>query len=228
MQLLNSLQQRADAACEWDDCEARQDGARIAESLACGLTLLGDVLLNRVHSDVEQFYGADSVLVPVSLLKSEHETRAEIELYGIAESAAEVKNSRYVRRGGDWFLYWLAKMRFGAAAQEQPVRVRLAGYASKSPDQRRLAFSNVLVKTMPEANRAPLITFRLFPLAVWIATAMAFNDVLRAADVRNAQTAILPAIADCRDCHGRPLDNGVSCNTCGNPLWKYEWLTTAY
>ena len=227
MQLQDSPQQRADAACELDEHEARNDGAQIANSLACGLTLLRDALLRRVHRDVERFYGVDSMLAPLSVLKSEHETSVEIELYVIAESAAEVDNSKYVRRGGDWFLQWLTKLRLGDVSQEPNVRQRLADYVSKSPDQKRLAFSNILVKTMPEAGRAPLITFQLFPLAVWIATAIALSDSPRVTDLRNAQTAILPAIADCHKCQGRPLENGESCEVCGNPLWKYEWLTVA-
>jgi hypothetical protein len=139
----------------------------------------------------------------------------------------EAKTSGYIRRRGKWFTQWLAKMTFGQGADDARVRQRLADYAAQSADQRRLAFSNVLVKAMPEAGRAPLVTFSLFPLAAAIATAIAFGDVRRATELRNSQAAMLPAISDCQQCHGRPLANGASCEVCGNPLWKYQWLTAA-
>jgi hypothetical protein len=167
------------------------------------------------------------MLAPLSVLKSERETSVEIELYAIAESAAEIDNSNYIRCEGDWPLQWLTRLRLGDAREQPDVQQRLTQYVSKSADQRRLAFSNNLVKTMPEAGRAPLITFRLFPLAVWLATAIAFGDSPRAAELRKAQTAILPAIADCQKCQGRPFENGERCEICGSPLWKYEWLTAA-
>jgi hypothetical protein len=76
-----------------------------------------------------------------------------------------------------------------------------------------------------EAQRAPLVLFRLFPLSVRIVTAAAFNDGETAQSLHAEQLSILPAIADCSQCHGGLLKPGAKCATCGNPLWKFKWLT---
>ena len=47
-----------------------------------------------------------------------------------------------------------------------------------------------------------------------------------ARSLRKQQTSLLPAILDCHRCRGRLLDCGESCPECGNPLWKYNWLTS--
>ncbi|MCC6124903.1 MAG: hypothetical protein IT426_08075 [Pirellulales bacterium] len=78
-----------------------------------------------------------------------------------------------------------------------------------------------------EAASAPLVVFRLFPLAVQIVTARAFGDRKTADELRSRQADILPSINDCRHCRGRVLDVGEPCPKCGNPLWTYEWLIAA-
>ena len=103
----------------------------------------------------------------------------------------------------------------------------MSEYLKSSPADRRLIFTNVLVKTLREAGRAPLVLFRLYPLSVSIAISVAFGDQLEASEIRNRQISTLPAIADCHECHGRPLDNGEICSLCGNPVWSYKWLTAA-
>ncbi|MFO7908116.1 MAG: hypothetical protein R6U98_36080 [Pirellulaceae bacterium] len=61
-------------------------------------------------------------------------------------------------------------------------------------------------------------------MSVRIVTAIAFGKHMDAAEIRNRQTFWLPAIGDCPECHGRPLDNGEECSVCGNPIWRYRWL----
>jgi hypothetical protein len=87
-------------------------------------------------------------------------------------------------------------------------------------------FSSALERALPEARKAPLVIYRLYPRAVRIATAIAFGDALRAQEIRSEQISFLPIIADCHHCHGAPLENGESCVDCGNPLWKIKWLNT--
>ena len=84
---------------------------------------------------------------------------------------------------------------------------------------------DALLKELPRARHIRLVLFRLYPLAVRIVTDVAFGDHFRANELRNQQLALLPAIADCHECHGKTLDNGEKCRTCGNPVWLYEWLT---
>ena len=80
-------------------------------------------------------------------------------------------------------------------------------------------------RVLPESRHAPLVLFLLFPLAVQIVTASAFDDRGTASGQRRQQTAILPAITDCRQCRGQLLEFTEQCTACGNPLWKYDWLT---
>lgn len=220
------MEVHSDVIEEFNRHENRDDGAHVAGSLAGGLTVLRDSLYARMHDDVETMVGRDSMLLPVSDEKTEKLTKAEIELYQIAESAAAARERRYVRTDDEWYLQWLTRLRLGEAQAEARVVDRLTHYRSKTPDGLRLAFTNVLAGALPESSRAPLVLFRLLPLSVRIATALAFGDHLSASEARNQQVAYLPAIADCDQCGGKVLENGEQCRGCGNPLWEFQWLMT--
>ncbi len=83
-----------------------------------------------------------------------------------------------------------------------------------------------MARVVSESRRAPLVLFRLMPLAVEIVTTLAFGDSPKAAQLRNRQTVLLPAILDCHHCRGKLLDNGEQCPECGNPLWQFDWLSS--
>jgi cytochrome c553 len=214
------------AADEFDRHENRKDGVQVAGSLAGGLAFLRDSLFLRIHQDVERMLGMDSMLVPVSEIKAHWATTELIEAYEIAESTSAVIQFHYAGQEDDWYLRWLVRLRPDPLALDSDAVDRCRGYLSKTPDQRRGRFMDVLARTLPESRRAPLVLFRLFPLAIQIATALAFGDRRAAADLRRQQSSILPAITACRHCHGALLDCAEPCDACGNPLWKYEWLTT--
>lgn len=215
-----------EAAEEFNRREGRQDGARVATSLDAGLSILRDSLYHRLHEDVERIVGTDSMLMPLSPRKVEPVTKLEIECYQFVESQAAAELG-YLANREDWYLPWLVRLRLGPAGADETTRQRLDSYRAMPPDRRRLAFGDVLAKTFPESRRAPLVLFRLFPLAVHAATASAFGDHAGAAKIRSRQVAALAIIADCRECHGKILENGEQCRTCGNPLWKSEWLLAA-
>jgi len=215
----------AQLAEEFGRRAGRTDGLRVASGLAAGLTLLRKLLYSRLHEDVERIVGRDSMLMPVSEKKAEVSTKIEIEMYQIAESAAAARESRYLPAVDDWYRDWLVRLRLGPSPVEPRVQERVVDYLAKTPDQRRLAFSTVLARTLAESRRAPLVLFHLFPLSVQIATALAFGDTQAASKARGQQVILLPAIGDCRQCRGKVLDNGEQCPGCGNPLWKSEWLT---
>lgn len=219
------IKRRSEAATAFDQQHGRQDGAQVVNSLADGLSALRDLLYARAHGDAEHPIGLDSMMISAAALMQPELGRNEIELYQIAESAAMVADSRYLGEGNAWYLDWLARLRLGAAQKNPAVTNRLSHYLSKSPDDRRRAFSQILERTLPEAGHAPLVIYRLFPLAVWTATALAFGDHQGAEAARKRQIAILPGIADCPHCHGRVLANEEKCLQCGNPFWSYEWLT---
>lgn len=212
------------AADQWNQHLRRQDGLPVVTSLDAGLTLLRDLFYERMHADVERVVGKDSMLMPVSELKAFLATKTEIDVFQVAESACAARQFGYT--GTDtWYLLWLAGLRLGPAATDAATTQQLARYHPKTPDERRHLLMDTLLKLLPESGKAPLVLFLLVPLAVQLATALAWGDAARARDVRKRQQTCLPAIADCQECRGRVLDNGALCRQCGNPLWKFEWLT---
>ncbi|HUY91918.1 MAG TPA: hypothetical protein VMV10_24470 [Pirellulales bacterium] len=224
MSQLDRIKRRSDAATEFNQRHNRQDGAQIVNSLADGLNALRDLLYTRVHGDVEQRVGVDSLLVAAAEIKQLEMGRNEIELYEIAESATMVAERRYFPKDDPWYLDWLIRLRLGEAEKNPAASKRLSEYLSQSPDGRRRKFSQILESSLPDAGHAPLVIYRLFPLAVWVATALAFGDHAGAEDARRRQVAILPGIGDCPSCHGCVLANEERCPQCGNPFWNYEWL----
>lgn len=216
---------QTDAAAEFNRQTGRNDGVFATRAFVYGFTVLRDLLYDRLHMDVQRLVGEDSMLMPVSESKTESKSKGEIEVYQISVSAREVQDRGYLSGSGDWYAPWLSRLRLGAAADKPTVSQRLEHYLSQSPEDARLDFSNNLVKYLSEAGRAPLVVYRLFPLAVRIVTAMAFNDLLEARELRNRQISLLPAIGDCAECHGRLLESGERCRQCSNPMWKFEWLT---
>jgi hypothetical protein len=101
----------------------------------------------------------------------------------------------------------------------------LEEYVAQPASGRRLAFSTALERTLAEARKAPLVLYQLLPPAVAIVAATAFAEPAQADLARNEQRLILPALSDCRTCHGDLLPPRTSCSHCGNPLWKFAWLT---
>ena len=209
----------------FNDHEHRRDGAHVVGNLADGLTLLRRLFYTRVHEDVEIEIGRDSMLIPISEHKTEVSAKREIELYQVAESADTVGRHGYVGKEDDWFLNWLVCFRLPEAAAEASLTERLDAYRSADRDQRRLAFTDVLANVLHESRKAPLVLFRLMPLSVEIATSLAFGDAQAASDARKRQMTDLPAIRDCGRCRGEVLKSGEQCPQCGNPLWKFNWLT---
>lgn len=213
-----------EAAKEFNRHTHRNDGDRVAGSLSNGLTLLQDSLYSRLHDDVERIIGRDSMLMPVSELKTLQVTKAEIAVYQIAESTVAARNLGHIGPDDDWYFRWLAQLRLGESQVDAKTIERMTDYLSKTPHERQLAFTDVLARVLPESRRAPLILFDLLPLSIQIVTAVALGDHTDASELRHQQLAQQPAIADCRSCHGQVLENGEQCQECGNPLWKHEWL----
>lgn len=219
------LQRRAEAAAEFDAQLQRGDGTRVANSLADGLSLLCDLCYHRVHYDVERAFGMDSMLLPVSLSKSEAKAKLEIGLFQVVQSSVVVHDRGYVAGNQEWYLTWLARLRLGDDTEAPSISQQLARYAAQNENDRRLSFSQNLERAFPEASRAPLIVYRLLPLAVAVVTAVAFGDHDGASELRTRQQLLLPGIVDCQTCRGTVMENGEKCQQCGNPFWKYNWLT---
>jgi len=226
MDLEEFARRHSQAVEEFNRHEGRRDGDRVAASLTAGLSVLRDSLFSRMHEDVERVIGRDSMIIPVSEVKAQRAARTEIELYQITESGSAAREFSYVG-SLEWYVEWLCQLRLAEPLIDQTCCKRIREYLAETADNRRLRFESAVAKVLPEANRAPLVMFQLFPLCVQIATALAFADHNRASGLRRVQTGLLPAITDCRACHGKVLENGEQCPGCGNPLWKFAWLTTA-
>ncbi len=197
---------------------------QVTYSLVFGLNSLRALLFQRIHDDVEANVGNDSMLLPISVEESEQVAKCEIESFQAAVAALAVRDRHYTNCDMKWFVSWLAHLCLGEAVNDMKWRRRIRNYLAMSDDELRLSFSRNLENVFPEARLAPLILYRLFPLSVRIVTAIAFGHHLDAAELRNRQMLWLPAIGDCPECHGRPLDNGDQCAVCGNPIWTYHWL----
>ena len=213
----------AKAAAEFNQHEGRSDGSEIADRLVENLTALRESLFRRVLTR-DKSVSLDSMLLPVSKLRAQQHAAEEVEAFMIAESTDAVRSLELVRNSEPWYADWLTAMRLDSWNPLGNVPERVAGYLKESSDERRLRFSNLLVEAIPEARRAPLVLFRLFPTAVHVATALAFDDSTSAKKIRAEQIKILPSIAFCQECHGKLLTVGKECSTCGNPLWNQEWL----
>jgi hypothetical protein len=222
----NTPDQPPTAAEEFDRQAHRHDGVRVVASLGAGLNALRDLFYERTHFDVERNFGADSMMIPLSEIKTHRRTKQVVEAYQTVESAWYVHQVQYLGPHDAWYLSWLGQQRLGATAAEEATAKRLRDYRAQTPDARRQALMDQLLEVLPESGRAPLVLFSLVPLAVHLVTALAFDDRRRAEALRRQQLDLLPAIADCRECHGRLQENGTVCKTCGNPLWKFSWLTS--
>jgi hypothetical protein len=207
--------------------ESRGDGDGVVARLDDGFRLIADLVFARIHGDVEQRLGVDSFYDPLSIAAAESKTTAEVRLYLACEAALFAEERNYVRSGEQWCETWLSRLLVDERDLKAPADQRLAGYREKSPDDRRRAFSLVLERTFPEAIQAPLVIYRLLPLAARLQTALAFERADHAQAQRDRQLVLLPSILDCSKCKGAVLPSGERCPACGNPMWKYELLTSS-
>lgn len=214
-----------EAASAFDKQFARTDGARVVASLMAGFDTLSKLALDRVSTDPESQFGVDSMVMPATVAKGHVAGYREIEMYVSVESDAAAIAHRYVPADTKWYFNWLSRLRLNEWYGELAVVGRLATYHAKPADGRRMMLETALERALPQAMHAPLVLFRVFPLAIEIVTAVGFGDLAGAEVVRKQQIAQLPHLSDCHECHGRLLDNGEECRQCGNPLWKSEWLT---
>jgi hypothetical protein len=221
-------QRRQAATADFDAHENRRDGEAVVARMDDSCVLLADLVFTRIHGDVEKHIGIDSFYNPASASKGESRAKAEIHAFFACEAALFAEERAYVRSGEDWCQSWCAALLVGDDALGMPTAQRLAAYRDKSPDDRRRGFSLFLERAFPEATRAPLVIYRLLPLAIRLATAQAFEQADHAQAQRDRQLVLLPSIIDCTKCNGAVLPCGTSCDGCGNPFWKYELLTAEW
>jgi hypothetical protein len=223
----DSMNLRTQAAIELNQREPGRDGARVVDSLAQGLHTLRNLLCLRLREDVEHNFGLDSMSLPISPMEIERRLESEIDLFQAAVVALHARDHGYLHAEPPWCVEWVLRVLGSDLSARGDECDRAFQYLGMSRQEARLTFTNVLVKTLPEGGRAPLVLFRLFPGSVRIATSTAFADPRTAAELRLQQQGILPSIEDCPQCYAAVLDNGHTCPRCSNPLWSYDYLTTA-
>ncbi len=229
-------ERRRAAIAQFNAHEDRRDGEAVVGRLDDAFAVLADLVFTRIHGDVEKHIGVDSFYNPASATKAEARAKGELNAFFACECALFAEERAYVRGGnasgeasGDgWCESWIAALLVDERDLGTPAAQRLAGYRGKSPDDRRRGFSLVLERAFPEATRAPLVIYRLLPLAIRLATALAFERADHAQAQRDRQLVLLPSILDCTTCNGAVMPSGETCAGCGNPFWKYELLTAGW
>lgn len=215
---------RSDSASPHQETPSGEYSGLNTLNLNHGLSTIRNLIYTRLHDDVEHYIGSDSMVISAELL-AEKKAKIAIEGFLIAESAVYARSKNLLEESQRYAM-WLAELRLGERFQESHLKSRLEYYLAQSDEQRRLAFMQTIERASPNARRAPLVLFRLIPLAARIVTAVAFGQILDANELRNQQVQFLPSIAYCHECHGKPLENGEKCKVCGNPIWSFQWLTT--
>ena len=116
------------------------------------------MLYARLHEDVEETLGVDSMLAPIAPAKTKALPVRETESYQIAESAVLVRRSGCVREDGPWYVHWLSRLRLGELSPQAAELARVADYLSQTADQRRLQAAH-----LPAIADCPQCKRRLLP-----------------------------------------------------------------
>ena len=217
---------RAAAADALATLSRRPDPLQIVARLDDGLSLLRNLLYTRLQTDVQRFFGKDSMTMPLSESLTEHQVKGETEAYLVAEVWDELASAGILPPPGHHH-QWLLELRLADRQDRAAQEARAGQYVQLAGRDRQLEFSDRLEKLLREARLVPLVLYQLFPLAARAASALAFGDHLRGGEIRNRQASLLPAITYCRNCHGRLLEVDESCRECGNPVWTIRWMTQA-
>ncbi len=204
----------------------RPDASQIVARLDDGLSLLRNLLYTRIQTDVQRSFGMDSMLMPISRSQTEYEVKGEMEAFVVAEVLDEMAREAILPFPAE-NRTWLFDFRLADRTDRDILEDRADHYLFLQNRERQLEFSDRLEEQVREARLVPLVLYQLFPLAVRCAAALSMGDHFRGGEIRNRQMAILPAIADCRYCHGRLMEVDESCRECGNPVWTIRWMTEA-
>src|SRR5689334_18963773 len=149
----NQFQPWAGAAAELAAHGSHLSPEDVIGSLSSGLTQLRDLLIARLHEDVESQFGVDSMVAPISPLQESKQIQrasAEIDAYAAVVVAEEVTRGGYVDCQGEWFREWIVRLRFGDG-YEFALKEYASHYFNLSDSGRRLRFVSVLQQAVPES-----------------------------------------------------------------------------
>lgn len=202
------------------------DHAGLVDRLTTGLNQLRGLLATRVHEDVEEDVGVDSMLAPFSLEQEVRQVRhvhAEFDAYAAVIACEELTRPGSPIEPGEWLVDWAFRLRLGENATLLQTK-RAAYYQDETATDRHRRFATVLQHVAPETKLAPAVLFHLLPDCVRIVAALALGNEPRAQELRAHQIEVLHPIRDCPVCHGRVYAVGEVCENCENPLWNYATL----
>ncbi|MFO7908117.1 MAG: hypothetical protein R6U98_36085 [Pirellulaceae bacterium] len=129
------VDRRAAAAAQLAKKQPDLSAEKITQSLIDGLGTLRERLFERIHNDVEENVGEDSMLLPLSVEKSEQLANLEIESFQVSIAALEASNRQYISCDNRWFVGWLAQLRMGEAVKDSKWRRRVRHYLAMSDDE---------------------------------------------------------------------------------------------
>ena len=125
-------------------------GLSICWPMACSMS--ADLLFTRIHGEVEQIFGLDSMLLPASLLKSEANAKTEIEVYQVVESVFDAAASHYVA-DKELYLNWLGRLRLAMQSIRPESSSGLHHIAAARPTIAGGYFPASCRRVHPEAGR---------------------------------------------------------------------------
>lgn len=223
--MLSVCDRRDQATLALEGHDAALAAEEVVQVLDAGIAQLRDAFVVRVHEDLEEEFGRDSMLAPPSWSREVEEVRGarnEVDAYSCFIVADQAARYAYVADPGDWLQPWALQIRFG---DDIAFGLQRAGsYGQMTPRERHTFFVSLVHRVLPESRKAPAVLFHLFSRGVKIMAALAFGNSDRALALRKQQREMLTAIGECPECHGHLLEPDVQCATCGNPLWTYTWL----
>ncbi len=187
--MLSVCERREQAVAEFEHHRIGPDAKHAVQALDAGIAHLRDAYAERVHEDLEEEFGQDSMLAPPSLAREAQqilEARREIEAYSCFLVANEITRHCYLDNAGDWILDWVLHLRFGD--NREFAAQRAAVYRSMTPRERHVLFISLLKQALPESKKAPGVLFHLFNRGVKIVAAIAFGKTDRAQAA--AETAV--------------------------------------
>ena len=211
---------------EFQRHENRTDGQQVVTSLDSGLLVLRDLLYGRLHYDVEQIVGMDSMLIPLSEAKAQRATKAQIEIYQVVESAWSVQERQYVS-SNDWYVDWLTRFRLGEMAAKEKIQNEIAAYRGMKPDGRRLAFTDVLMRVLPESRKRRWSCSSWCPWQSKSPRRWPSETILRRRNCGSSRDRSCPPSPTAPRATAPCWTTADFCDTCSNPMWTYKWLTVA-
>ena len=158
--LCHTKDRHARATAALQEAECGPTAVDVVDRLSANFNVLRDQLLKRVHDDVESRFWLDSTIAPMTESAEEreiHRAQVEIELFMIVTAANELAEANYVEQDEKWCRQWLADLRLGENVADG-IESRFASYMKRDLEHRRLLFSDLFARWLPDASAAHVVS----------------------------------------------------------------------